>query len=160
MDLQALQDSPFNMEIDSSEKLYGAPVYRYKDPTRTLFSKQLSDDEKRLLHEVLNTLGAFSGVESFSWLHDLRERLDDERAFGNSSLIANNDETSSKPIISFEENKYLKNKEYLSKLFSFISIRKTIFVRYRKFFESKAKEFEVYPYLLKQYSVLVIDFGP
>ena len=152
MDLQALQDSPFNMEIDSSEKLYGAPVYRYKDPTRTLFSKQLSDDEKRLLHEVLNTLGAFSGVESFSWLHDLRERLDDERAFGNSSLIANNDETSSKPIISFEENKYLKNKEYLSKLFSFISIRKTIIVRYRKFFESKAKEFEVYPYLLKQYS--------
>lgn len=28
LDIQALQDSPFNMEIDSSEKLYGSPVYR------------------------------------------------------------------------------------------------------------------------------------
>ena len=44
LDLQALQESPFNMEIDSSEKLYGSPVYRYADQTQSLFSKPLSDD--------------------------------------------------------------------------------------------------------------------
>ena len=48
-DILAMQDSPFNMEIDSSEKLFGAPVYRYCDQTRTLFSKPLYDEEKRLL---------------------------------------------------------------------------------------------------------------
>ena len=51
LDLQALQESPFNMEIDSSEKLYGSPVYRFVDQTQSLFNKPLSDDEKRLLQE-------------------------------------------------------------------------------------------------------------
>ena len=31
LDIQALQDAPFNMVIDSSERLDGAPVYRYAD---------------------------------------------------------------------------------------------------------------------------------
>ena len=52
-DILAMQDSPFNMEIDSSEKLFGAPVYRYCDQTRTLFSKPLSDEEKRKLYDQL-----------------------------------------------------------------------------------------------------------
>ena len=82
LDLQALQEAPFNMEIDSSEKLYGSPVYRYADQTQSLFSKPLSDDEKRLLQEVLNTLGQFSGLDSFGWLNDLQEKLNDHHAFG------------------------------------------------------------------------------
>ena len=28
LDIQALQDAPFNMEIDNSEKRYGSPIYR------------------------------------------------------------------------------------------------------------------------------------
>ena len=82
LDIQAMQDSPFNMEIDSSEKLFGSPVYRYSDQTRTLFSKPLSDEEKRLLQEVLNTLGQFLGLDSFEWLNDLQEKLNDRRSFG------------------------------------------------------------------------------
>ena len=82
LDLQSLQESPFNMEIDSSEKLYGSPVYRYVDQTQSLFSKPLSEDEKRLLQEVLNTLGQFAGLDSFEWLHDLQEKLNDRKSFG------------------------------------------------------------------------------
>lgn len=153
MDLQALQDSPFNMEIDNSEKLYGAPVYRYKDQTRTLFSKQLSDDEKKLLKEVLNTLGQFSGVDSFAWLQDLREKLEDKHSFGDSYLnIDGKEVVDDRTIIAFEENRYLKNKEYLSKLFSYISNKQTINVTYQKFTETEVKTYSVYPYLLKQYN--------
>lgn len=153
MDLQALQDSPFNMEIDSSEKSYGSPIYRYKDQTRTLFSKQLSDDEKRLLKEVLNTLGQFSGVDSFSWLQDLREKLEDKHSFGDSYFdIEGKDVIDNRTIIAFEENKYLRNKEYLSRLFSFISNNQTITISYKKFTETETKKYTVYPYMLKQYS--------
>ena len=153
MDIQALQDTPFSLEIDSSEKVYGAPVYRYKDPTCTLFSKQLSDDEKRLLSEVFHTLGQFSGIDSFSWLQELKERLESKQSFGRTFIGDNNtgidDE---RPIISFEENKYLKNKDYLPLIFSYIAKKQTIKFSYQKFFAEKPKEFIVYPYLLKQYN--------
>ena len=104
LDIQALQDTPFNMEIDCSERLHGSPVYRYADPTSSLFSKQLSDEEKRLLQEVLNTLGQFSGLDNFEWLHDLQEKLNDRKAFGRTSFDHNN--LNSRKIISFSSNEY------------------------------------------------------
>lgn len=152
MDLEALQDAPFNMDIDHSEKRGTAPIYRYADPTHSLFSKQLTDDEKLLLREVLNTLGRFSGLDSFEWLDDLREKLRDKRSFGNANPMAGNEGNDAHNIMSFEENKYLHKKEYLPQLFSCIANRQTICVHYKKFNDSEIKHFKVYPYMLKQYS--------
>lgn len=149
LDIQAMQDSPFNMEIDSSERFYGSPVYRYTDQTQSLFSKPLSDDEKRLLQEVLNTLGQFSGLESFEWLNDLQEKLNDNRAFGRSEY----DKGMHVPrkIISFSSNDYLKGKDYLGTLFSLISNKKVVDVEYEPFGEAP-RTIRLYPYLLKQYN--------
>lgn len=149
LDIQAMQDSPFNMEIDSSELLYGAPVYRYVDQTRTLFSKPLSDEEKRLLQEVLNTLGQFSGLDSFEWLHDLQEKLNDRRSFGRGKF--DRDIQVPRKIISFSSNEYLKGKDYLGTLFALISNRKVVDVDYEPFSES-VRRIRLYPYLLKQYN--------
>lgn len=154
LDLEALQDEPFNMVIDSSKKIGTAPIYRYADPTKTLFTQQISDDEKLLLLEVLNTLGKFSGLDNFKWLEDLREKLRDKRSFGNANPLTgisiNNAET--KAIMSFEENPYLHNKEYLPQLFSYIARKQTIIVHYKKFHESETKHYTVFPYMLKQYA--------
>ena len=149
LDLQALQESPFNMEIDSSERLYGSPVYRYADQTQSLFSKPLSDDEKRLLQEVLNTLGQFAGLDSFEWLHDLQEKLNDRKAFGrgeyDSAML------SPRKIISFSSNDYLQGKDYLGTLFALISNKKVVDVDYEPFGEA-SRTIRLYPYLLKQYN--------
>lgn len=131
LDIQALQDSPFNMEIDSSEKLYGSPVYRYADQTQSLFSKPLSDDEKRLLQEVLNTLGQFAGLDNFEWLNDLQEKLNDKRAFGRGEY--DKDIQVTRKIISFSSNDYLKGKDYLGTLFALISNKKVVDVEYEPF---------------------------
>lgn len=131
LDLQALQESPFNMEIDSSERRYGSPIYRYADQTQSLFSKPLSDDEKRLLQEVLNTLGQFSGLDSFEWLNDLQEKLNDRRAFGRGEY--DRDMLSRRKIISFSSNDYLEGKDYLGTLFSLISNKKVVDVDYEPF---------------------------
>lgn len=154
IDLQALQDEPFNMEIDSSKKIGTAPIYRYADPTKTLFTQQISDDEKLLLLEVLNTLGKFSGLDNFNWLEDLRERLRNKRSFGNANPLVGYsiDNSDTKAIMSFEENLYLRNKEYLPLLFSCIARHLTISVPYKKFNDSEIKSFTVYPYMLKQYA--------
>ena len=149
LDLQALQDSPFNMEIDSSEKLYGSPVYRYADQTQSLFSKPLSDDEKRLLQEVLNTLGQFSGLDSFEWLNDLQEKLNDRRAFGRGEFDREMD--TPRKIISFSSNDYLAGKDYLGTLFALISNKKVVDVEYEPFGET-VRTIRLYPYLLKQYN--------
>ena len=149
LDIQALQESPFNMEIDSSEKLYGSPVYRYADQTQSLFSKPLSDDEKRLLQEVLNTLGQFAGLDSFEWLNDLQEKLNDKRSFGRSEY--DKEMTANRKIISFSSNDYLEGKDYLGALFTLIANKKVVDVDYAPFGE-EVRAIRLYPYLLKQYN--------
>jgi len=149
LDIQALQDSPFNMEIDSSEKLYGSPVYRYADQTQSLFSKPLSDDEKQLLQEVLNTLGQFAGLDSFEWLNDLQEKLNDKRAFGRGEY--DKEMPTNRKIIFFSSNDYLNGKDYLGTLFALISNKKVVDVDYEPFGEAPRK-IRLYPYLLKQYN--------
>lgn len=149
LDLQALQESPFNMEIDSTERRYGSPIYRYADQTQSLFSKPLSDDEKRLLQEVLNTLGQFSGLDSFEWLNDLQEKLNDRRAFGRGEY--DRDMLSRRKIISFSSNDYLEGKDYLGTLFSLISNKKVVDVDYEPFGQV-TRRIRMYPYLLKQYN--------
>lgn len=153
LDLEALQDEPFNMVIDHSRKIGTAPVYRYADPTQTLFSKQLTDDEKLMLREILNTLGQFSGLDNFEWMDDLRERLRDKHAFGNANPMAPKpiEDFDGHKIIEFEENKDLHNKEYLTKIFSCIARKQTISVNYRKFNYSEINHYVVFPYMLKQY---------
>ena len=149
LDLQALQESPFNMEIDSSERLYGSPVYRYADQTQSLFSKPLSDDEKRLLQEVLNTLGQFAGLDSFEWLHDLQEKLNDKRAFGRGEY--DKELPASRKIISFSSNDYLEGKDYLGTLFTLIANKKVVDIEYAPF-GNTVRTIRLYPYLLKQYN--------
>ncbi len=149
LDIQALQDSPFNMEIDCSERMHGSPVYRYSDPTQSLFSKQLSDEEKRLLQEVLNTLGQFTGLDSFEWLHDLQEKLNDGKAFGRNEF--DKDNMMSRKIISFSSNDYLKGKDYLGTLFTLIANKKVVDIKYTPF-GGKARTIRLYPYLLKQFN--------
>lgn len=149
LDIQALQDAPFNMEIDNSEKRYGSPIYRYADQTQSLFSKPLSDDEKRLLQEVLNTLGQFAGLDSFEWLNDLQAKLNDRRAFGRSEYDKEMPEN--RKIISFSSNDYLEGKDYLGTLFALISNKKVVDVEYEPFGEAP-RTIRLYPYLLKQYN--------
>lgn len=149
LDLQALTESPFYMEIDNSDRKNGSPVYRYADQTQSLFSKPLSDDEKRLLQEVLNTLGQFAGLDSFEWLHDLQEKLNDRNSFGRNEFDKENTDT--RKIISFSSNDYLEGKDYLGALFALIANKKVVDVEYAPFGE-EVRTIRLYPYLLKQYN--------
>lgn len=151
MDLVDLGFAPFCMDIDDSLVIDGKRIVRYADQTQSIFSKPLSDDERKLLKEVLNTLGQFSGLDNFPWIQGLGAKLGDKNAFGASGYNGF-DVESERPVMSFEENKYLKNKEYLPKLFTFISNRVTIELTYQKFTEDMPKTFVVYPYMLKQYN--------
>ena len=149
IDLVDLERSPFNMEIDQSVIVDGRHIIRYKDQTQSIFSKQISDDEKHLLAEVLNTLGQFSGLNNFDWLEDLQTKLSDPASFGGSSDTA---DSRQRKIIAFSSNPYLRNQNLLGGLFSAISNKVVVSVVYKKFDVDAPATFVVYPYLLKQYN--------
>ena len=149
LDLIDMGLPPFNMDIDDSLVINGKHIVRYTDQSVSLFSKPLSDDEKRLLREALSTMGQFSGLENFEWIANLQEKLDDEQSFGGKGIT---DDGLQRKIISFSSNPYLKNINLLGKLFTAISNRKVISVEYKKFDSDIVSRFVVYPYLLKEYS--------
>ena len=151
MDIVALQEAPFSMDIvEDTHVISGKRIVRYADQSQSLFAKPMTADEKRLLSEVLNTLGQFSGLDNFSWLEDLQSKLNDTKSFGRG--IYNLDNVNNKKIISFSTNEYLKNKESLGWFFSAIANKKVVSVVYRKFNTSEPVTHIVYPYHLKQYN--------
>lgn len=154
-DLIALQERPFEMEI-IEENGNGKRFVRYADQSKSLFTRPLSNDEKILLREVLNTLGQFSGLDNFNWLNSLQERLNDPDSFGEFSEGYPNEPNK---IISFSYNPYLNNRNgkipvsnILYLLFTAISNKTTVTVDYLKYDEEVPKTFVLYPYLLKQYN--------
>lgn len=148
MDLYDMEEI-FGINIDTEKVVDGKHVICYEDQTRSIFSKPLSDEEKKLLCEVLNTLGQFSGLDNFSWLEDLQARLNDNQSFGKRDIDSDVD---SRKIISFSTNEELRNKDYLAGLFSAISNRKVVSVEYLKFGQTNNSKITLYPYLLKQYN--------
>lgn len=151
MDLVALQDAPFSMDIiEASDIIAGKRIIRYADQSQSLFAKPMTLEEKRLLAEVLNTLGQFSGLDNFSWLEDLQSKLNDSKSFGRG--VYNLDNLNNEKIISFSTNDYLRNKESLGWFFSAIANKKVVSVVYRKFNTSEPVTHIVYPYHLKQYN--------
>ena len=151
MDLVALQDAPFSMDIiEDSDIIAGKRIVRYADQSQSLFAKPMTLEEKRLLAEVLNTLGQFSGLDNFSWLEDLQSKLNDSKSFGRG--VYNLDNLNNEKIISFSTNDYLRNKESLGWFFSAIANKKVVSVVYRKFNTSEPVTHIVYPYHLKQYN--------
>ena len=151
MDLIALQDAPFSMDvIEDSDTVAGKRVIRYADQSQSLFAKPMTADEKRLLSEVLNTLGQFSGLDNFTWFDDLQTKLNDTKSFGRGYY--NMDNGVNNKIISFSSNEYLRNKELLGWFFSAIANKKVVSLVYRKFNSSEPLHFVVYPYHLKQYN--------
>ena len=161
MDLIALQDAPFSMDvIEDSDTVAGKRVIRYADQSQSLFAKPMTADEKRLLSEVLNTLGQFSGLNNFTWLDDLQNKLNDKKSFGRGYY--NMDDGMNDKIISFSSNELLKRydaDEYINNkrsslgwFFYAIANKKVVSLVYRKFNSSDPVHFVVYPYHLKQYN--------
>lgn len=148
-DLKALPSLFPDIEIIHTTDPAGRRIVRYEDQSVSIFAKKLTDDEKSLLKEVLNTLGQFSGLDNFEWLESLQARLNDRKSFNDKLCNAEDDD---RKIILFSNNEYLRNKEHLGWFFSAIKNRKVVRIEYRRFGQNASKHFTVYPYFLKQYN--------
>lgn len=135
-DINYLEYAPFYADIERFRK-NGKSCIRYANPSFSIFTKEMSDEELSLLREVLNTLGQFEGLDHFTWLDNFKIGLGLHEG---------------KKIISFSTNPYLRNSSLLGELFDIISNEQTINLKYHKFGDSNIYEVVVYPYQLKQYN--------
>lgn len=144
-DIKALEGDPFYIDI-ARPTLGHKRCIRYADPTFSIFNKKLTDDEKNLLKELLNTLGQFEGLDSLSWFGDLKNRLKLE-------------DKQSEAIIRFETNLKTTDSSLLGSLFTAIAHKQVIRLYYRKFDEVRDKSVVLHPYLLKQFNTRWYVFG-
>lgn len=135
-DLYYIKYGTFCAEIEKYSAA-GKRCLRYADPSFSIFTKKLSNDEKNLLQETLSTLGQFDGLKNFEWLEDFKKRLNIEDR---------------RRIICFSNNPYLKNSNILGQIFDFISNRVVVHLSYQRFGYKNPQNIELFPYLLKQYN--------
>lgn len=142
-DINYIEDFPFYAEIERY-MVAGKNCLRYAKPNYSIFRKELSEEEKNLLSEVLSTIGQFEGLSNFEWLENLRKELSlEERP----------------KIISFSRNPYLKNSNLLGELFNYISNKAAITLSYQLFNTDETKQIVFHPYLLKEYNSRWFIFG-
>lgn len=138
-------ESPFTVEFErykiaaptkSGDGTYMKPCIRYADPSFSIFKKPLSDDERSLLASVLSTLGSFQGQPNFEWLESLARKLNVEKL---------------PEVISMSKN-INENSTLLAELFTAISSKSAITIKYHTFSSQDAKTVSLSPYLLKEYN--------
>ena len=135
-DLVALECAPYDAGIERVW-LSGKKCIRYEEDGFSIFTKKLTEDEENLLSEVLNTIGQFDGLETFEWLDGLKKRLDIKEH---------------RRIIQFDSNPYFSGRNLIGSLFTAISNKQVIALKYHTFKNPEVKEVVVYPYLLKEYN--------
>ncbi len=135
-DINALEDAPFNVPISRFVK-NGKNCIAYGKLSFSIFKQEMRREERLLLHEVLNTIGQFNGLDHFAWLNRLK---------------ADAEVRSRRQIISFSNNPYLKNSNLLGTLFDYISNKVVVRLSYHTFSDESIRSIEFHPYLLKQYN--------
>ena len=135
-DINYLEYAPFYADIERFRS-NGRHCIRYKNPSFSIFRKELSDEESNLILEVLNTIGQFDGLAHFEWLDRFKIGLGlKERP----------------KVISFSNNPYLQNSNLLGVLFDNTSNQVVVDLEYHTFSDPKKRSIIFHPYLLKQYN--------
>jgi len=135
VDIEEYKVPVFNKE---KQKTVTKHCVRYANPGFSLFKKELSDDEIYLLNEALSLLGQFDGLPNLEALEGLR--------------ISLGVRYTDKKIISFTKNP-IHESSILGELFTAISHKQVIELRYHKFNDSNSDLVIIlHPYLLKEYN--------
>lgn len=148
-----------DIEFMRSEGGYRAPIVSMKDGRRvyyrydpidfSILTQPLNDAEQEQVRDVLETLGRIKGMPQLQWLNSVQTKL-------SSGLQL---DLHSQPVISFEENEFLKGIEFLEPLYQFITHKCVLGIRYQGYRESIAKLHTIHPYYLKQYNNRWFLFG-
>lgn len=152
---QVYDDIAFMMSEDG----YAAPIekskigrqvyYYYSDINFSINNQPLTEDEAQELKETLITLNRFKGLPQFEWIQGMATRLEASFQLG----------TDANKVIEFEENEFLKGKEFIQPLYHVIINKEVLTINYDSFRSNDPLDIELHPYYLKQYNNRWFIFG-
>jgi predicted DNA-binding transcriptional regulator YafY len=116
--------------------------YRYSDMNFSIKKQAINESEANQLKETLSILNRFKGMPHFDWMEEILIRI--ESAFKLKTNV--------KPIVSFEQNPFLKGLNFFSDCFNAIHYKKVLNVSYQSFKHQKPIKMSLHPYYLKQYN--------
>ncbi|MDB5127072.1 WYL domain-containing protein [Mucilaginibacter sp.] len=123
--------------------------YRYADKNFSINNQPLNAAEIEQLHSAMDIISRFKGMPQFEWINEFTPKL--EQAFTLDAHVM--------PIISFDNNEYLKGVEYISELFHAVLYKKVLHITYQPFTSGTPRYFVIHPYYLKQYNNRWFLFG-
>jgi predicted DNA-binding transcriptional regulator YafY len=148
----------YDMEFMASAEGYQAPIeripdgrkiyYRYADPTFTINRQPLNEQETTQLKEAFGLLSRLSGRHEFALINDLLPKIEQFLDLEPES-----------PIISYDENKDLKNHHLQGEVFNAIRDHRVLDISYQSFKSDYAESYILHPYFLKQYNTRWFVFG-
>lgn len=138
---------------------YNAPIekkkdgrkvqYFYEDADFSITNQPLNEAEATELKETLITLNRFKGMPQFEWIESMTTRLQATFKFGEQA----------NQVIEFEQNEFLKGKDFIHDLYHAIVNKTVLSVEYESFHSEENHTIEFHPYYLKQYNNRWFVFG-
>ena len=127
----------YNKECILYEDRHRKRYYRYADGVKSIYNRELTQEEVDNLFQVRNLLQGFKGMPQFDWIDPMMARLDQ-------NIVGKQ-----KEVASFEGG--TKNDmKYLMMLYNAITNRQVLDVEYIPFF-ADSESLILHPYYLKQY---------
>lgn len=141
----------YDIAFMESESGYAVPLermrdgrriyYRYSDLNFSIDNQPLNETEIRQLQEAMGLLSRFRGLPQLEALSDIIMRLHR----GNSPDLF-------EPLVSFDENPYLRGLSHIGELFTAILYKKVLQIQYQDFKSPEPYEVIFHPYHLKQHN--------
>ena len=141
-----------DIKFMQSDEGYAAPIqinrhgkkttYRYSDKTYSIHKQVLNAEELSQLKLAIEALRRFKGMPQFDWIEELILKV-------NMGVI---NTQSSKTIICFDSNPYLKGLEHLSSIFDFIRNEQVLLIEYRSLAVKRDIKLIIHPYYLREYN--------
>ena len=135
-------DAGYRIELEEDLKDGKKRLFRYKDRNFSIADHPLNQNDTEQLETTLAILSRYKNREEFSWLEEFIPRM--ELAF---NLVASGDNG----VISYQENLYLKGREFLGVLFNQILKRKVLTLAYEPY-NKDTEVLNIHPYHLKQHN--------
>lgn len=139
-----------DIDFMRSEAGFSAPIesfkegrkvyYRYADKDFSILKKPLSVSEENHLREAIEIIARLGNMQGFDWLEGVQTKL-------NASLGKFQE-----PIISFQENEFLKGIHFLNPLYHYIINRQVVAIKYQSFKKVEIQDLVLSPYYLKQFN--------
>lgn len=125
-------------------KQYGG--YFYEEEGYSISELSLGDEDLEAIRFATATLEQFKGIPIFKQYESAIEKI-----INRVNISPNPDDASLGKFIQFERSTVSLGNEHLAPLLEHIKARKSIRIQYRKFTDDKLNEYELHPYLLKEY---------